>query len=61
MPISEKIVERISNLNVDEEFKKMMLKILRDEDKGIYRFKAEYEKHVKEYLEKTQEDGDHND
>ena len=59
--MDSKLSSIIDNPNVDEEFKKLMLKILRDEDKGIYRFKAEYEKHVKEYLEKTQEDGDQND
>ena len=61
MPISKKIVEKIQNLNVDENFKVMMLDILRDEDSGVYRFKAEYEKHVNDYLAKEKGEGGQND
>ena len=61
MPISEKIIERIKNSNLDKEFKKLMLQILAEEDKGNYRFKAEYEKFVNEYLETQKKDGGLND
>lgn len=61
MPISEKIIERIKYSNLDKEFKKLMLQILTEEDKGNYRFKAEYEKFVNEYLETQKKDGGLND
>ena len=61
MPISEKIIERIKYSNLDKEFKKLMLQILAEEDKGNYRFKAEYEKFVNEYLETQKKDGGLND
>ena len=58
MPISEKIVDRIRQLDEDEQFKRMLLKILNEEDKGTYRFKAEYEKFINDYIEKKSKDGE---
>ena len=52
MPISEKIIAQINNIDADEEFKKLMLAILAEEDKGNFRFKDTYEKLVNDYLEK---------
>ncbi|MBQ8898480.1 MAG: hypothetical protein IJY86_08365 [Clostridia bacterium] len=52
MPISEKIIAQINNIDADEEFKELMLSILEEEDKGNFRFKDTYEKLVNDYLEK---------
>lgn len=54
MPISEKIIAQINNIDADEEFKKLMLAILAEEDKGNFRFKDTYEKLVNDYLEKKE-------
>lgn len=56
MPISEKIKKKIENLNETDAFKKLMLDILAEEDKGNHRFKEAYEKRVNTYLK--EEDGD---
>ena len=61
MPISKKIEERIRNLKVDDEFKSMMIDILLDEDSGSYKYRLEYEKHVKNYLVAVKKDGGQND
>ena len=55
MPISAKIVTQICTLDVDENFKALMLSILAEEDKGNFRFKDTYEKLVNEYLSKKEE------
>lgn len=52
MPISEKIIAQINSVDVDVEFKELMLAILTEEDKGNFRFKDTYEKLVNDYLEK---------
>lgn len=54
MPISEKIIAQINNIDADEEFKELMLAILAEEDKGNFRFKDTYEKLVNDYLEKKE-------
>lgn len=53
MPISEKITKQIQELDTCENFKNLMLSILAEEDKGIFRFKDAYEKLVNEYIEKN--------
>ena len=55
MPISEKILNRIQNLNEDSEFKKLLISILEIEDKGS-KVNINYEKAVSDYIEKTKED-----
>lgn len=59
--ISEKIKKQIEDLQIDEDMKKLMLRILEEEDKGIYKFKDLYDKLVNEYIEKEEEKGDNND
>ena len=58
MPISENINKEISKLNVDEEFKRLMLDILRKEDEGVTSrtYKGEYSSIVDTYI-KAKEDG----
>ncbi len=51
MPISEKIKEQIDVLEVQKDFKDLMIAILTEEDKGNFRFKDTYEKLVNEYIE----------
>ena len=56
MPISEKITNQIKKVDAPEDFKKLMLAVLTEEDKGNFRFKEAYEKLVNEYLN-AKEDG----
>lgn len=58
MPISEKIRNKITALEVSDDLKKLMLDILTEEDKGNHRFKETYERLVNEYL-KTKEGDNH--
>ena len=51
MPISEKIKEQIDALEVQRDFKDLMIAILTEEDKGNFRFQDAYEKLVNEYIE----------
>ena len=51
MPISEKIKEQIDALEVQKDFKDLMIAILTEEDKGNFRFKDTYEKLLNEYIE----------
>lgn len=50
MPISEKIKKEIDGLNEDEQFKNLMLDILKLEDDGAKRWKNEYKKNINSYL-----------
>lgn len=59
MPISEKIKSKIGSLNMPDDFKKLMLTILEQEDRGNHRYKEDYIKLVNDYIEK--EKGDTND
>ena len=61
MRISSKIEKRIEALSASEEFKRLMLDILRIEDDGVYRFKGEYEKLINEYIDGSSKRGDGND
>ena len=61
MPISEKIVQRIKNSKNDDDFKKLMLNILNEEDMGNHQFKRAYEKYVNDYLEANKESEDSKD
>ena len=55
MPISEKIITRINDSEVSQEEKKLMLEILQIEDKGSFRYQAEYEAIIKKYIEDQKE------
>lgn len=59
MPISKKIIDQINNLDVDSDFKELMVAILNEEDKGNHRFKDTYERLIKDYLSKKE--GESND
>lgn len=51
MPISEKIIKEIEELNVSEDEKQLMLNLLNIEDEGVYQYVSPYEKHIKQYIE----------
>lgn len=55
MPISEKILNRINDSEVSKEEKKLMLEILQVEDKGSFRYQAEYEALIKKFIEEQKE------
>ncbi|MDE5617255.1 MAG: hypothetical protein K2I36_00165 [Ureaplasma sp.] len=61
MPISEKIVLRIKNSKNDDDFKKLLLNILNEEDMGNHQFKRTYEKYVNDYLDVKKESEDSKD
>lgn len=50
MPISEKIIKRVKDANVTAKEKELMLEILKVEDKGVFRYNADYEKIIKDYI-----------
>lgn len=50
MPISEKIIKRVKDANVTAKEKELMLEILKVEDKGVFRYSADYEKIIKDYI-----------
>ena len=56
MPISEKIISEIQQLEVEKDFKEMMNKILEEEDNGLSQraYKAEYKTIVDEYIKKRE-------
>ncbi len=56
MPISQKIIDRVKATTVSPEEQKLMMKILQIEDNGVYRFEAEYEKAVKAFIAKRDEE-----
>ncbi len=51
MPISEKIIEQVSSLDISGNEKSLILALLKVEDDGIFRFNSEYEKLINSYLE----------
>ena len=54
MPISEKIVSEVNQLDTDKAFKDMMIRILKEEDNGLSQkaYKAEYKAIVDEFIER---------
>lgn len=51
MPISEKIIKEISELNVPDDEKQLMINLLNIEDEGVYQYVSPYEKQIKQYIE----------
>ena len=51
MPISEKIIEQVSSLDISGNEKSLILALLKVEDDGRFRFNSEYEKLINSYLE----------
>lgn len=56
MPISQKIIDRVKVSTTSVEEQKLMMRILQIEDKGVFRFDAEYEKAIKEFIAKRDEE-----
>lgn len=56
MPISQKIIEQIKNINIPDDEKYLMINILKIEDKGTHRYKNDYEKAIKDYLKEHPEE-----
>jgi len=50
MPISEKIIKRVNDANATGKEKDLMLEILKVEDKGVFRYSADYERIIKDYI-----------
>lgn len=50
MSISKKIADEIANLNENEDFKKILLKLLEIEDNGNHRNNQLFEKEIKDYI-----------
>ncbi len=50
MPISQKILNEIDNLKIEEKMKNLMKSILQLEDDGVKRWNIQYESKIKEYL-----------
>lgn len=57
MPISDKILNEINRLNIDEKEKKLVLDILLVEEQGTTKYATEYDYIVKQYI-KEQEAGE---
>lgn len=57
MPISEKIVSEVNQLDTDKAFKDMMIRILKEEDNGLSQkaYKAEYKAIVDEFIESKED------
>ena len=50
MPISQKIIDRVSATSTTPEEQALMMQILQIEDKGIFRFETAYEKVIKDFI-----------
>lgn len=51
--ISEKIKQQINELPETDEIKHLMLKILEEEDRGIYKYKDALDKLIKEFIKES--------
>lgn len=49
--ISDKIKSQIKELKISDDLKKLLIRILEEEDKGTYKYKELYDKLVTEYIE----------
>ena len=56
MPISQKIVDCVQATKTSPEEQNLMMKILRFEDHGVFRYEAAYEKAIKEFIAKRDEE-----
>lgn len=55
MPISEKIQKQIEKAEATPTEKGLMMEILQLEDKGSFRYRAEYESLIKKYIDENEE------
>lgn len=53
MTISKKILNEISNLEKDTEYKKLLIGLLNVEDSGNHRNNKQFEKMINEYISKN--------
>lgn len=56
MPISEKIMNKIKLSGANDSEQELMLKILRIEDRGTFRYQTEYEAIIKKYVDEHKEE-----
>lgn len=56
MPISEKIMNKIKLSGANYSEQELMLKILRIEDRGTFRYQTEYEAIIKKYVDEHKEE-----
>ena len=57
MPISEKIIDEINKLNVENDMKKLMEEILQLEDDGVKRWNKEYQAKITDYIKWKEQEG----
>lgn len=57
MPISKKIIDKVDALEITDQERTLMKEILAIEDKGSFRFETVYEKAIKKYIIKVEENG----
>jgi hypothetical protein len=50
MPISEKIMKQVDDAKVTPDERLLMKDILQIEDKGLFRYNADYEKVIKDFI-----------
>lgn len=55
MPISEKILKEVKTAKASAAEKALMLEVLQVEDKGSFRYQAEYEPIIKKYIAANEE------
>lgn len=55
MPISDKIKKKVNESEASTSEKNLMMQILNIEDRGAFRYQAEYESLIKKYIEENQE------
>ena len=55
MPISEKIRMQVEKADATPAEKGLMMEILQLEDKGSFRYQAEYESLIKKYIDENEE------
>ena len=55
MPISEKIMSQVKNADATPPEKELMMQILQVEDKGSFRYQADYEALIKKFIDEHKE------
>lgn len=56
MPISEKILHEINELETEDQMKNLMKDILKLEDDGVKRWNVQYESKINDYLGVTEDE-----
>ena len=55
MPISQKIKDQIKKTKATKREKELMLELLEIEDQGTYRYEAEYEKKIRNFIQSSEQ------